>query len=104
MASVVPSRIDTTAGVCGGKPCISGTRVRVQDIIVWHEQIGLSPDEIVFHYEGITLADICAALSYYHDHRDEIRKDMSEEESLEKALRGQIPSKLMKKLADINGE
>ncbi|WP_335134149.1 DUF433 domain-containing protein [Nostoc sp.] len=36
--------------MCGGKPRIAGHRIRVQDIVIWHEGMGLSPDEIVDHY------------------------------------------------------
>jgi uncharacterized protein (DUF433 family) len=39
-----------TPGVCGEKPRIAGHRIRVQDIVVLHEQQGQSPDEIVSAY------------------------------------------------------
>jgi len=58
-------RITTTPGVCGGKPCIAGTRIRVQDIYTWHESHGKSPDEIVRDFPQLTLADVYAALSYF---------------------------------------
>ncbi|NEO28290.1 MAG: DUF433 domain-containing protein, partial [Kamptonema sp. SIO4C4] len=52
-----------TPEICGGKPCIAGHRIRVQDIVIWHEQMGLSPDEIVSRHPTITLADVYAALA-----------------------------------------
>ena len=64
-------------GVCGGKPCIAGTRIRVQDIVVWTEQ-GQSADEIVTGYSHLTLGDVHAALAYYHDHREQIDRQMRE--------------------------
>ncbi len=70
--------IEVTPGTCGGKPRIAGHRVRVQDIVLWTEQ-GQSPDEIVHHIPTITLADVHAALTYYHDHRDQIDQDIREE-------------------------
>ena len=33
--------ITRTPGVCGGKACIAGHRIRVQDIYVLHERRGL---------------------------------------------------------------
>ena len=39
--------VTRTPGVCGGKPCIAGHRIRVQDIYVLHERRGLSADEII---------------------------------------------------------
>jgi uncharacterized protein (DUF433 family) len=68
--------IDITDGICGGRPRIAGTRVRVQDIVIRHEQWGMTPDEIVETFSGLTLADIYAALAYYHDHVDRIRSDL----------------------------
>jgi uncharacterized protein (DUF433 family) len=38
--------ITKTSGVCGGRVCIAGHRIRVMDIVVWHEMRGMSPEEI----------------------------------------------------------
>ena len=70
-----------TPGVCGGKPRIAGHRIRVQDIVVWHEQQGWSPDEIVSHYPQLSLSKVYAPLAYYHDHREDIRREMREDEA-----------------------
>ncbi len=64
--------ITKTPGICGGRPCIAGHRVRVQDIVVWHEKRGYCPDEIVDMFPGVTLADVYASLTYYFDNRQEI--------------------------------
>jgi uncharacterized protein (DUF433 family) len=50
--------IEKIPGVCGGRACIAGHRIRVQDIVAWHERRGYSPDEIVDLFPGITLADV----------------------------------------------
>jgi len=63
------------AGVCGGRACIAGHRVRVLDIVEWHEHQGLTPDEIVSEIPSLTLADVHAALAYYFDHMEEIREE-----------------------------
>lgn len=73
------NRIARTPGVCGGKTCIAGHRVRVLDIVAWYEHQGMTPDEIVSHIPSITLADVHAALAYYFDHMDEIQREMQEE-------------------------
>jgi uncharacterized protein (DUF433 family) len=67
----VASHIEVTPGVAGGKPRIVGRRITVQSIAMWHERQGLSADEIASEY-GLSLADIYAALGYYHDQREEI--------------------------------
>jgi uncharacterized protein (DUF433 family) len=74
--------IERRDGVCGGKPCIVGTRIRVQDIYVWHELQGLSPEQIVSDFPQLTLADVHSALAYYFDHREDIERDMRDAESL----------------------
>ena len=57
----------------GGKPRIDGRRISVQHIAIDHEELGMSPQEICDAYEGLTLAEVHAALAYYYDHREEIR-------------------------------
>jgi len=46
MTAVINNHIEITQGVCGGKPRIAGHRIRVEDIAIWHERMGLSADEI----------------------------------------------------------
>ncbi len=93
---MVTDHIERTPGVCGGRPRIAGLRIRVQDIVVWHEALGLSPEEIVAQHPQLTLANIHAALAYYYDHRDEIRREMEEGRALAEALAESTPSKLMR--------
>ena len=64
--------ITKTPGVCGGKACIAGSRIRVMDIVVWHEHQKKSPDEIIASFPQLTFAEIHAALAYYFDNREEI--------------------------------
>lgn len=52
----------------------------------------MSPDEIVYQYPSITLADVYAALTYYHDYREEIRQQIEEGENFVKQMRGDKPS------------
>ena len=91
------SRIDhivSTPGVCGGKPRVADSRIRVQDIVVWHEAWGLSPEEIVTDFPQLTLAQVHAALAYYYDHRDEIRQHMKDAEALAETFKRQYPSQV----------
>lgn len=98
MAEVVTRHIVSTPGVFGGKPRIAGHRIRVMDIVIWHEKRGLSPDEILDLYPGLTLADIYAALAYYFDHPEEIEEDLQEESAIVAEMREQYRSKLQEKL------
>ena len=107
MSSTIPSPtrtfIESQPSVCGGKPYVAGTRIRVQDVFVWHELRGQSADEIVSRFPQLTMADVYAALSYYWDHRDEIQREMQAESDLVTRLRQQSVSPLAEKLAATNG-
>ena len=91
-------RITKNPGVCGGKPCVAGSRIRVQDVYLWHEIQGLSADEIVSRFPQLTMADVYAALSYYWDHRDEIQRQMAVDDELVKTMKRQFGSPLREKL------
>ena len=93
MKSIVSKHVEVTPGVCGGKPRIAGTRIRVQDVVVLTEQ-GQSPDEIVMGYPHITLADVYAALAYYHDNREEIDQQMKASDQFVTAMKAQYGSTL----------
>jgi uncharacterized protein (DUF433 family) len=91
--------IEVTPGIMGGKPRIAGHRIAVQDIVIWHERLGKSVDEIATEY-NLTLADVHAALAYYFDHRPEIDHAIEEGQAFAEALRQHIPSKLEQKLQE----
>ena len=99
MASVVTEHITKTPGVCGGKACVAGTRVRVMDIVIWHEHLGCSAGEIVSQIPTITLSDVYAALAYYFDNREEIEEDIQRNDEIAEKFRAQYPSKLKEKLS-----
>ncbi len=98
MSTPIPDRIGRTPDVCGGKACIVGHRVRVLDVVVWHEHQGMTPDEIVSHVPTITLADVHAALAYYFDHIEEIQHEMQAERVFAEEFRRSHPSLLEAKL------
>jgi len=85
MSVAVIDHIDTDPEVCGGKPRIAGTRIRVQDIVVWTEG-GQSADEIVAGYPHLTLADVYAALAFYHDNRALIDHQLQASEQFIEAM------------------
>jgi len=91
-------RIVRSPDVCGGKACIAGHRVRVLDVVSWHEHQGMTPDEIVSHVPSITLADVHAALAYYFDHIEEIQQEMQAERANSEAVRQDSPSLVDAKL------
>jgi uncharacterized protein (DUF433 family) len=97
MAAVMAGHIEVTSGVCDGKPYVSGHRITVQDIAIWHERMGLDPDEIATEH-GLELSEVYAALAYYDDHRAEIDASMRADEAFMAELRRRTASKMMEKL------
>lgn len=69
-----------SAEVRGGRPRIAGTGVTVRRVASWYK-LGLSPEEIVDRIGHLTLAQVYAALTYYHANRDEIEADLAVEEA-----------------------
>ncbi|MEX2263598.1 MAG: DUF433 domain-containing protein [Bryobacteraceae bacterium] len=72
--------IDRSPEIRKGRPCIAGTGVTVRRIAGWHN-LGLIPEEIAAKIEHLTLAQVHAALAYYHANRDEIDTDIADEEA-----------------------
>lgn len=95
---VLNQYIEITPEIASGKPHIKGHRITVQNIVIWHERMGKSTNQISIEY-GLTLAEIYAALSYYFDHQDEINKSIRESEAFIEELRQQYPSVLAQKLS-----
>lgn len=101
---VIAEHIEVTPGTCGGKPRIVGHRITVQSIVLWHERSGMPPEQIVATHPGLSLADVYAALAYYHDHREEIRTQIEADERFAAELQAQSPSRVQEKLAARHGE
>lgn len=69
-----------TPDIRGGRPCIAGTGVTVQRIVGWYK-LGLSPEEIADELGHLTLAQVYAALAYYHANREEIEAGIAADEA-----------------------
>lgn len=59
---------------------MAGTGVTVRRIVGWH-QLALTPEEIAAKMEHLSLAQIHAALAYYHANRKEIDDDLAAEDA-----------------------
>jgi predicted nucleotidyltransferase len=57
----------------------SHPRTRVAMIVMDYLGRGLGPEDIVRHYPYLTLAEVHSAMTYYHDHRDEIDAEIRDE-------------------------
>jgi uncharacterized protein (DUF433 family) len=98
---VIVRHIETTPGVCGGKPRIAGHRISVQDVVVWHEKLGMTVDEIVSTYPSITPADVHAALAYYWDNQEAIEKQITRERRMVTTFKRRYPSRIPERLMGV---
>lgn len=66
-------------GVCGGRLCVAGTGISVRRIAVLHNQ-GMTVEEIVGNWGYISVAQVHAALAYYHANKAEMDAALEEEQ------------------------
>ncbi|HRV92275.1 MAG TPA: DUF433 domain-containing protein [Anaerolineae bacterium] len=57
-------------------PTISGTTVKVIELVLDSQAYGWSPEELHFQHPHLTLGQIYSALAYYWDHKDELDQDI----------------------------
>ncbi len=76
----IGSLITRTPDIRGGRPRIAGTGVTVRRIVGWYK-LGFTPEEIIREIPHLTLAQVHAALAYYHANRAEIEADIAAEEA-----------------------
>src|SRR3990172_5019344 len=87
MAEVIQEHIEIVPGAGGPKALIAGHRIRVLDVVISHEKLEMSPDEIVDQNPIISLADATAALSSYWDHHDDVEDAIEREDALVQEIR-----------------
>ncbi|HLG13794.1 MAG TPA: DUF433 domain-containing protein [Blastocatellia bacterium] len=71
------SMIASSPNIRGGRPHVAGTGVTVMRIAGWY-QLGCTPEEIA-RKTGLSLAQIHAALAYYHGNQEAIEADLADE-------------------------
>jgi len=78
MATVIDigTLIVRTPEVRGGRPRLVGTGVTVRRIVGWYK-LELTPEEIADRIGHLSLAQVHAALAYYHANREEIEADIA---------------------------
>lgn len=75
----------------------------MQHVAVWHERMGLSPEEIMDQHPGLTLAEVYAALSFYWDYRELIDSAIETSREFADELRSGAAS-ILDKLKDSIGK
>jgi uncharacterized protein (DUF433 family) len=94
--------ISVNKNIRQGQPVISGTGIRVLDIAIRYEVMGVAPEDIQISFPHLTLSQIHDALSFYYDHKIEMDKEWKlvlEEAGQARRIH---PSLLEKKIGQVN--
>lgn len=72
--------IESNPDVCGGEPCIVRTRIPVW-VLVQSRQLGVSEADLLRSYPTLRAEDLANAWAYFRVHRDEIERQIRENEA-----------------------
>jgi len=72
--------IESTAGVCGGEPCIVRTRIPVW-VLAQAKRLGVSEADLLRSYPALRAEDLANAWAYMRLHREEIEREIAENEA-----------------------
>ncbi len=68
-----------------GRPYIAGTGITVRRIVGWYK-LGYEAEEILREIDHLKIAQVYAALAYYHANKQSIEDDIAEEEAEHKRI------------------
>ena len=69
--------IESTPGVCGGKPCIKGTRIPVWGLEE-ARRLGATEAGLLVNYPTLRAEDLANAWAYVATHREELDRQIQE--------------------------
>jgi uncharacterized protein (DUF433 family) len=74
--------IESTPDVQGGDPCIVRTRIPVW-VLEQYRRLGMSESDLLANYPSLRAEDLVNAWAYVRAHRDEIDRQIEEQESVD---------------------
>ena len=97
LKTAIPKRlkhpyISINPKISRGSPVISGTRVRVIDIAIEYDRLGLTPDQIIDAHPHLTLEAVHDALSYYYENREALDDKIRKEKEFIEKIAKETPS------------
>lgn len=86
-APTIDALIEVNPNLRGGRPIIAGTGTTIRTVAGLYK-LGMVAEEIATQLPHLSLAQIYAALAYYHLHVDEVEADIEadSEENLKRLL------------------
>ena len=74
------SGVVLAAGVCGGAPCVAGTRIPVHGLEAYR-RLGLTEAQILDAYPTLRAVDLVDAWAYVAAHPEEVERRLREEDA-----------------------
>ena len=68
---------------------IAGSRIKVMHLVMEVQANGYMPQQLHEQFPHLKLAQIYAALTYYHDHKEQVDRQINEATQLVEQLRAQ---------------
>ncbi len=75
------------SNIRGSHPIISGTGIRVLDIVIEYQYKGYTVDQIIDYHPQLKLEQIHDTLSYYYENQEKIDRQIKEEKMYVEQLR-----------------
>ncbi len=97
--SIVETRYEHIVLAETGVPMISGTTMKVIELVLDSKAYGWSPEELHFQHPYLTLGQIYSALAYYWDHQEALDQDIERRlQFVDQVQQTQKPSSLETRL------
>lgn len=80
MSVEIESLLVSSPEIRHGRPRIAGTGITVHRVAIWY-RLGHSPEEIADRYGHLTVAQVYAALAYYHSNQAEVEAELAADEA-----------------------
>jgi uncharacterized protein (DUF433 family) len=79
-ATDIGKLVTCSSDIGNSRPTITGTGTSVRRVVVLYKE-GANAEEIARRMSHLSLAQVYAALAYYHANRDEIEGDLAQEDA-----------------------
>ena len=74
-------------GIVGGFARIAGTRIKVHHIVIEYDRMGWTPDQICDQHPSLSLAQVHAAIAYYYANKEQIDREIREDQEFIEQVR-----------------
>lgn len=97
MEALLTQHLDSSPDVRGGRVCLAGSRISVEDLVLMHLRLGQPLAEIAGNY-SLPLAALHTAMAYYYEHQAAVDRAIEEDRAFAEAFERRNVSPLREKL------